>query len=79
MDTRTLLLVLSPIIIISLILQISAIVSIVKKPVMGNDKIIWLLISLFINPLGPILYFAVGSTKLDEKAAQLQDNEERYQ
>ncbi|MCL2570790.1 MAG: PLDc N-terminal domain-containing protein [Defluviitaleaceae bacterium] len=76
MDITTLLLVLSPLIVITLVLQIAAIVSIARKPVPGNDKLIWLLLSLLANPIGPIIYFAIGSNKLDERVAEIEDNKE---
>ena len=76
MDVGTLLLVLSPLIVITLVLQVAAIIGIVRKPVPGSDKLIWLLLSLLVNPIGPIIYFAIGSNKLDERAAEIEDNKE---
>ena len=41
-----------------------------------GDKWPWLLL-LLVNIIGPIIYFVVGSNKLDEKAAEYQDLQER--
>ena len=67
MSTGTLLLVLSPIILISLILAAAVIVSVTRKDVPWREKWPWLLLAL-INIFGPIFYFLVGSRILDEKA-----------
>ena len=59
-----------PLIILQFVLLISALVSVLKKPVAGNEKLIWVLIIVFVNIIGPILYFAVGSSMLDAKASK---------
>lgn len=43
-----------------LILPIIALVDIVRHEFSGSNKIIWVLIVLFFNFLGSILYFLVG-------------------
>jgi len=44
--------------------QIVAIVDIVKSNFRNdNDKLIWILVVLFLNILGAILYFAIGSNQ----------------
>ena len=75
MDTRTLILIISPIAAIGLILALAMIISIARKPLPWGQKWIWLLL-LFTQPLGAIIYFAVGSGKLDEKSAEYQDAQE---
>jgi len=71
---RTLNMVLIPLGILQLILMITAIVSLFRKPYTpGNDRLLWLLLILLINIIGPIIYFAIGSNKLDEKAAQYEN------
>ncbi len=59
MNTSLLLLIL-PIVLLQLLLLIFAIVSITKrKEFKYFNKPIWLIIAVFINLLGPILYFAL--------------------
>lgn len=46
------------------ILQIVAIVDIVRSNFRNDsDKLIWILVVLFLNILGAILYFAIGSNQ----------------
>ena len=63
--------------IIQLILLIAAIASLLRKNVPQKDKILWLLLILLVNIIGPIIYFAIGSSKLDDKAAELENEERR--
>ena len=63
--------------IIQLVLIIAAIISLVRKKVPSSDKILWLLLILLINIIGPIIYFAIGSSKLDDKAASMENEERR--
>ena len=74
--TRLVLMVVLPVVIIQLVLLITALVSLVKKQVPGSDKALWAILIIFVNIIGPIIYFAVGSNMLDQKAAQLEENEE---
>lgn len=50
-----------PIIIIEIVLMVSAVVHIIKhdKFRFGNN-LIWILISIFIQIIGPIIYFTIG-------------------
>lgn len=52
---------LMPLIIIQLVLCVSAIVHILKHNhyKIGN-RTIWIIVALFINIIGPILYFTIG-------------------
>jgi len=68
--STALLMVIIPLLIVQSILMITAIISIVKKEVPTQDKLIWILISIFVSTIGPILYFAIGSNMLDQKIAQ---------
>ena len=70
---RIILMVGIPYVVINLILFITALVSIVKKKVPAGDKVLWIVITFFIDIIGPIIYFAVGANMLDQKAAQLED------
>lgn len=42
------------------ILFIIALVDILKSEFAGNDKLIWILVIIFLSLLGPILYFLIG-------------------
>lgn len=70
MAVTTILAIAVPLMIVQLILMIAALVSVVKKEVPGSDKILWILIIIFVSTIGPIIYFAVGSNLLDQKIAQ---------
>ena len=71
------LILLAPVIAIQLILAIALIISVARKSLPWGDKWPWLLL-LLVNIIGPIIYFVVGSNKLDEKAAEYQDLQERH-
>ncbi len=49
-----------PIIIIQLILTIIAIIDLIRIEKTNGPKVLWALIILFINLVGPILYFVIG-------------------
>ena len=55
------------------ILTISAIISIMRKRVPTNDKLLWILIVLLASTIGAIIYFAYGSGKLDDKEAEIEN------
>ena len=60
METSNLLMILAPFIIIQLILLITALVDLVKRPKTLGPKWLWAIIIIFINIIGPILYFIIG-------------------
>jgi ABC-type transport system involved in cytochrome c biogenesis permease component len=62
-----------PIVILQLILTVTAIVSLVRKPNPWGEKLVWLLLVLLVDIIGPVVYFAVGSGYLDNKDAARQD------
>jgi len=76
MSIGRLLLIASPLIILQAILAIAAVISIARKALPWSEKWIWLVIAMFVNLLGPIFYFAIGANMLEEKAANLQDEQE---
>lgn len=43
-----------------IILTVIALIEIIKSDFKDNDKIIWVLVLLFFNFIGAILYFAIG-------------------
>jgi len=76
---RTFILLMIPVTILQTVLMIAAVISAARKKVPGRDKVLWILLIVMVNIIGPIIYFAIGSTKLDEKAAMLEDEWERSQ
>ncbi len=61
METTELLLMLLPVIILQLTLMIIAVVHILRHDNFNvGNKAMWLVIVIFINLIGPILYFAIG-------------------
>jgi len=60
-----------PLVLLQIGLMTVALVSIAKKAAApSGDRILWVLLSVFIPTIGSIIYFAVGSKMLDEKATQ---------
>ncbi len=53
----------APIIVLDLILVITALVSCIKEQNTNGPKWVWVLIILFINLIGPVLYFVIGRKK----------------
>jgi len=49
-----------PIIVIQLILLAIAIIDLIRTPSTNGPKWLWALIIVFINIIGPVLYFIVG-------------------
>ncbi|MDQ6599307.1 MULTISPECIES: PLD nuclease N-terminal domain-containing protein [Bacillus] len=54
---------LAPILVIELILVIVVLVDIIRIEKTNGPKWLWVLLSLFFNPIGPILYFVIGRSK----------------
>lgn len=52
-----------PLIVLQLILMIAALTSWFKDEDVNGPKWVWLLVILFVNIFGPILYFLVGRKK----------------
>ncbi|MCM2677652.1 PLD nuclease N-terminal domain-containing protein [Alkalicoccobacillus plakortidis] len=52
--------VIAPILILQCILMIIALVSCIREEKTNGPKWVWILIILFINLIGPVLYFVVG-------------------
>jgi hypothetical protein len=49
-----------PVLIIQLVLMISALVDLIRREHTRGPKWVWVLVILFINYIGPILYFVAG-------------------
>lgn len=49
------------IIIFGVLLPIVALIDILRSEFKGNDKIIWILLVLFLSLIGPIMYFINGT------------------
>ncbi|MBD8006003.1 PLDc N-terminal domain-containing protein [Bacillus norwichensis] len=53
----------APIVILDFILVIAALVSCIKEENTNGPKWMWILIILFLNLIGPVLYFVIGRQK----------------
>ncbi len=51
------------IVLISLFMPIAALISILKNDFKNNDKIVWVLVALFLPVFGSLLYFIIGRPK----------------
>jgi hypothetical protein len=51
------------ILLLSLILPVIALISILKNNFKNNDKIVWVLVTLFLPFVGSMLYFVIGRPK----------------
>lgn len=49
-----------PVLIIQLVLMISALVDLIRRPSVRGPKWAWALVILFVNLIGPIIYFVMG-------------------
>ncbi|MCL2415395.1 MAG: PLDc N-terminal domain-containing protein [Defluviitaleaceae bacterium] len=57
-------------VIFQFVLFLAAIIDVVKKPsTIGSERIVWVVVICVVNIIGPILYLAVGSRRLDKFAA----------
>lgn len=68
MNSRDIIVLIFPLIIVQLGLQIAALVSMIKRDVgqiRWNNKIIWALIIVFGEVIGPIVYFVFGRIEGD--------------
>ena len=45
---------------IVLLLPLIALIDIVRSEFKGNDKLVWILVVLFFNIIGSVLYFLIG-------------------
>ena len=52
--------VIAPILVLQLILMITALISCIREEKTNGPKWLWILIILFINLIGPVLYFVIG-------------------
>ena len=49
-----------PVLIIQLVLMISALVDLIRRPSVKGPKWVWALVIIFVNLIGPIIYFVAG-------------------
>ncbi len=49
-----------PVLIIQLVLMISALVDLIRREHTRGPKWVWVLVIVFINYIGPIIYFVAG-------------------
>ncbi|WP_250432986.1 PLDc N-terminal domain-containing protein [Hanstruepera flava] len=59
-----------------LLLPILALISIVSKTFPNNDKLIWVLVVLFLPLLGSVLYFLIGRPR--QKAFEIRNSKQNY-
>ncbi|WP_041054378.1 PLD nuclease N-terminal domain-containing protein [Jeotgalibacillus campisalis] len=52
--------VIAPLLVISLLLAITALVDVFKRQATNGPKVMWVLIIILISTIGPILYFLFG-------------------
>ena len=57
---RQLIPLLIPVILIQFGLMVAALVDLIKRPKTRGPKWVWVVIVVFINLIGPIIYFVVG-------------------
>jgi len=55
--------IIAPLVILDLILKITALVSCVKEEKTNGPKWVWIVITLCISMIGPVLYFVIGRPK----------------
>jgi uncharacterized membrane protein YhaH (DUF805 family) len=49
-----------PVLLIQLVLMISALVDLIRREHTRGPKWVWVLVILFVNYIGPIIYFVAG-------------------
>lgn len=54
-------------ILFSILLPVIALISILKNEFTGNNKLVWVLVVLFLPFLGAILYFVIGRSQKIKK------------
>ena len=64
-----------PLAVIQFGLMILALISLLKKSVTTQDKIIWIIVIICVNMFGPIIYFVAGARYLDKKQAESEEQE----
>jgi len=57
-----------PLLLLQLVMLTVALINLLKKELPLKDKAIWLIIIICVQLIGPVVYFAVGSKMLDDKA-----------
>ena len=60
MDQTLFLQIILPLLVLQLILLVTALVSLVKSEHINGPKWMWALIIVFINIIGPVVYFILG-------------------
>ncbi|SDO09917.1 PLD nuclease N-terminal domain-containing protein [Alkalicoccus daliensis] len=53
----------APIILLGFILTLSALISCIRQDMSKEKRLIWILVIVFINFLGPIIYFIFGRNR----------------
>lgn len=62
-EPNTLLLILLPLLVLQFILLVVSLIDLFRRSETNGPKWVWLLVIVFINILGPIIYFLWGRTR----------------
>ncbi|MEX2415435.1 MAG: PLD nuclease N-terminal domain-containing protein [Paenibacillaceae bacterium] len=52
--------IIAPILVLQFILMLVALISCIRQETTNGPKALWIVLILFVNVLGPILYFVIG-------------------
>ncbi|MEX1030163.1 MAG: PLD nuclease N-terminal domain-containing protein [Paenibacillaceae bacterium] len=52
--------IIAPILVLQFILMIVALISCIREEATNGPKWLWILVIVFVNLLGPVLYFVIG-------------------
>jgi hypothetical protein len=52
--------IIAPILVLQFILMIVALISCIRQEATNGPKALWIILILFVNLIGPILYFVIG-------------------
>ena len=59
-----------------LFLPVAALISVLRKRIEGNDKLIWIVLIVFMPFIGSLLYFLIGRRQL--QAHQIRNSNQYY-
>ena len=63
-----------PILLLWFVLLVTALISIARKDATGMEKLPWIILVVLVSTFGPIIYFVIGSSYLDQKSADREDD-----
>lgn len=65
-----------PLLLLAFVMLTVALINLLKKDLPLKDKALWLIIIICVQLIGPVVYFAVGSKMLDDKAEKEQTKDD---